>query len=110
MQDLRMHGVSPLLALTWLRQIHRHASHMLKCLQEDWAALMVQYARRNAERQSNLCVAAPSTPAQLFHVLRRQMNRPFAQPLVLLTPKSLHVHTPATSALVTSPPALSSTA
>lgn len=60
---------------------------------------MVQYARRNAERQSNLCVAAPTTPAQLFHVLRRQMNRPFAQPLVLMTPKRLHVHKPATSAL-----------
>ena len=60
---------------------------------------MVQYARRNAERQANMCVAAPTTPAQLFHILRRQMNRPFAQPLVLMTPKRLHVHTNATSAL-----------
>jgi hypothetical protein len=38
---------------------------------------MVQYMRRNAERQANMFVVAVSTPAQLFHVLRRQMNRPF---------------------------------
>lgn len=38
---------------------------------------MVQYMRRNAERQANMFVVAVSTPAQLFHALRRQMNRPF---------------------------------
>lgn len=37
--------------------------------------------------------------AQLFHVLRRQMNRPFAKPLVLATPKWLLHHHRATSAL-----------
>jgi 2-oxoglutarate dehydrogenase complex dehydrogenase (E1) component-like enzyme len=36
---------------------------------------------------------------QLFHVLRRQMNRPFAKPLVLATPKWLLHHRRATSAL-----------
>ncbi len=45
--------------------------------QESWERLMVQYMRRNAERQANMFVVAVSTPAQLFHVLRRQMNRPF---------------------------------
>ena len=38
---------------------------------------MVQYMRRNAERQANMFVVSASTPAQLFHALRRQMNRPF---------------------------------
>ena len=45
--------------------------------QENWERLMVQYMRRNAERQANMFVVAASTPAQLFHALRRQMNRPF---------------------------------
>ncbi len=37
----------------------------------------------------NLQVCQPSTPAQYFHLLRRQMRRPGASPLVVLTPKSL---------------------
>lgn len=61
---------------------------------------MVQYSRRFAERQANLFVVCATTPAQLFHALRRQMNRPFVKPLVLLTPKYLLHHRPATSALV----------
>lgn len=40
---------------------------------------------------------------QLFHVLRRQMNRPFAKPLVLATPKWLLHHRRATSALQVRP-------
>ncbi|KAK9809577.1 hypothetical protein WJX73_003787 [Symbiochloris irregularis] len=64
-----------------------------------WEGLMVQYMRRNAERHANLTVAAPTTPAQLFHILRRQVNRPYSNPLILLTPKALHFHRQATSAL-----------
>jgi 2-oxoglutarate dehydrogenase E1 component len=60
---------------------------------------MVQFVRRNAERHANLFVVSATTPAQLFHALRRQMNRPFQKPLVLLTPKFLLHHRPATSAL-----------
>ncbi|KAK9823055.1 hypothetical protein WJX81_005034 [Elliptochloris bilobata] len=67
--------------------------------QDNWERLMVQYMRRNAERQANMFVVAASTPAQLFHALRRQMNRPFLKPLVLMTPKYLHHHRPATSTL-----------
>jgi 2-oxoglutarate dehydrogenase E1 component len=37
----------------------------------------------------NLQVAIPSTPAQYFHVLRRQMAQTFRKPLILFTPKSL---------------------
>jgi len=37
----------------------------------------------------NLLVAYPSTPAQLFHLLRRQLWQAFRRPLVVFTPKSL---------------------
>ena len=37
----------------------------------------------------NLQVANLTTPAQYFHILRRQMKRPFRKPLVIFTPKSL---------------------
>ena len=40
----------------------------------------------------NLQVVYPSTPAQLFHVLRRQMLQSFRKPLILFTPKSLLRH------------------
>jgi 2-oxoglutarate dehydrogenase E1 component len=40
----------------------------------------------------NLQIVYPSTPAQLFHVLRRQMLQSFRKPLVLFTPKSLLRH------------------
>lgn len=39
--------------------------------------------------EDNLQVCYPSTPANYFHVLRRQLKRPFRKPLVLMTPKSL---------------------
>ena len=37
----------------------------------------------------NVQVVMPTTPAQYFHVLRRQLKRPFRKPLVVFTPKSL---------------------
>jgi 2-oxoglutarate dehydrogenase E1 component len=40
----------------------------------------------------NLQVCQPSTPAQYFHLLRRQVKRAFRKPLVVLTPKSLLRH------------------
>jgi 2-oxoglutarate dehydrogenase E1 component len=42
--------------------------------------------------KSNMQVAYPTTPAQFFHILRRQMLRNFRKPLVLMTPKSLLRH------------------
>ncbi|MEO6807863.1 MAG: 2-oxoglutarate dehydrogenase E1 component, partial [Isosphaeraceae bacterium] len=39
--------------------------------------------------EDNIQVANPSTPAQYFHVLRRQVRRDFRKPLILMTPKSL---------------------
>ncbi|HKP38671.1 MAG TPA: multifunctional oxoglutarate decarboxylase/oxoglutarate dehydrogenase thiamine pyrophosphate-binding subunit/dihydrolipoyllysine-residue succinyltransferase subunit [Pyrinomonadaceae bacterium] len=38
---------------------------------------------------NNLCVCYPSTPAQYFHMLRRQVREGFERPLVVMTPKSL---------------------
>lgn len=39
--------------------------------------------------KNNMQVAYPTTPAQLFHLLRRQIHRNFRKPLVVMTPKSL---------------------
>jgi len=42
--------------------------------------------------QDNIQVCCPTTPANYFHVLRRQIHRPFRKPLILMTPKSLLRH------------------
>src|SRR6266403_1998445 len=42
--------------------------------------------------EDNMQVCNLTTPAQYFHVLRRQMHRSFRKPLVLMTPKSLLRH------------------
>ena len=47
----------------------------------------------------NMQVCIPTTPAQMFHMLRRQLVRPFRRPLVVMTPKSLLRHKLATSGL-----------
>ena len=39
--------------------------------------------------EGNMCVAYPSTPAQYFHILRRQALRSEHRPLILMQPKSL---------------------
>ena len=42
--------------------------------------------------EDNLQVCVPTTPAQIFHLLRRQMVRPYRKPLVVMSPKSLLRH------------------
>jgi len=42
--------------------------------------------------EDNMQVANCTTPANYFHILRRQMNRDFRKPLILMTPKSLLRH------------------
>ncbi|HMP56419.1 MAG TPA: 2-oxoglutarate dehydrogenase E1 component, partial [Novosphingobium sp.] len=42
--------------------------------------------------QDNMQVCNITTPANYFHVLRRQMHRPFRKPLIIMTPKSLLRH------------------
>ncbi|MCR6671671.1 2-oxoglutarate dehydrogenase E1 component [Devosia ginsengisoli] len=49
--------------------------------------------------EDNMQVANCTTPANYFHVLRRQMERNFRKPLILMTPKSLLRHKRATSGL-----------
>ena len=49
--------------------------------------------------EDNLQVCYPTTPAQMFHLLRRQVRRAVRKPLVVLTPKSLLRHPMATSTL-----------
>lgn len=39
--------------------------------------------------QDNMQVCVPTTPAQIFHLLRRQIVRPYRKPLITMTPKSL---------------------
>ena len=62
-----------------------------------------EHSSARLERLLQLCaddnmeVVNPTTPAQLFHLLRRQMLRDFRKPLVVLTPKSLLRHPNATS-------------
>ena len=49
--------------------------------------------------EDNMQVLVPSTPAQAYHMLRRQMLRPMRRPLIVMSPKSLLRHRLATSTL-----------
>ena len=57
---------------------------------EHSSARLERYLQLCAENNQQVCV--PSTPAQMFHMLRRQMKRAKRLPLVVLTPKSLLRH------------------
>src|SRR5206468_2283321 len=54
---------------------------------EHSSARLERFLQLCAER--NMCVAYPSTPAQYFHILRRQALRTDRMPLILMQPKSL---------------------
>ncbi|KAE9530335.1 2-oxoglutarate dehydrogenase E1 component [Testudinibacter aquarius] len=57
---------------------------------EHSSARLERYLQLCAEQNIQVCV--PSTPAQVYHMLRRQMIRPMRRPLIALTPKSLLRH------------------
>ena len=58
-----------------------------------WSAILQMCA------EDNMQVANCTTPANYFHILRRQMHRNFRKPLILMTPKSLLRHKRAVSRL-----------
>ena len=54
---------------------------------EHSSARLERYLQLCAE--NDLCVCYPTTPAQYFHLLRRQVSPGFERPLIVMTPKSL---------------------
>ena len=64
---------------------------------EHSSARLERYLQLCAEHNIQVCV--PTTPAQVYHMLRRQAIRPLRKPLIALTPKSLLRHKLATSTL-----------
>jgi 2-oxoglutarate dehydrogenase E1 component len=64
---------------------------------EHSSARLERYLQLCAQHNIQVCV--PSTPSQVFHMLRRQAKRPLRKPLIAITPKSLLRHKEAVSDL-----------
>ena len=77
----------------WLR-----ASGLVMLLPHGYEGQGPEHSSARLERYLQLCaqdniqVANCTTPANYFHILRRQMRRDFRKPLVMMTPKSLLRH------------------
>ncbi len=64
---------------------------------EHSSARLERFMQLSAEHNIQVCV--PTTPAQVFHMLRRQAIRPLRKPLVVMSPKSLLRHKEAISTI-----------
>ncbi len=64
---------------------------------EHSSARLERFLQLSAEHNIQVCM--PTTPAQVFHMLRRQAIRPLRKPLVVMSPKSLLRHKEAISTL-----------
>jgi len=64
---------------------------------EHSSARLERYLQLCADHNIQVCI--PTSPAQIFHLLRRQLLRPYRKPLIIMSPKSLLRHKLAVSTL-----------